>query len=277
MKKSYSWLAPLLIISFLGAGILPDSAFGQSSCGEAKLDEKYFARIGSDFQAVITSPKNWRGLDFLRLSALLGVSLVLYSYDQEIYDEIQEHRSSFSRDFSPYISKFGNGLYLAGLITALYASGEAFHDSCLRRTALISLESYITSGVLVLGLKFIAGRARPGTGEGSGSFKPFSLASSRFSFPSGDACSAFAVATVIASETKNIAVDALAYSLAALAAFYRVHDRKHWPSDIFVGSALGYFVAKKIVELNKKADSAQFHAAFSFRQNQTSLSVSLRF
>jgi membrane-associated phospholipid phosphatase len=71
------------------------------------------------------------------------------------------------------------------------------------------------------------------------------------SFPSGDAAGAFAVATTIADRSREIYVDVLAYGLAGLAAFYRVHDKKHWPSDVFTGSLLGYFIAKKICALNR--------------------------
>ncbi|MCC7295836.1 MAG: phosphatase PAP2 family protein, partial [Acidobacteria bacterium] len=44
------------------------------------------------------------------------------------------------------------------------------------------------------------------------------------------------------------------YLAAGLAAFDRVHDRKHWPSDVFAGSAIGYFTARAVDALNRNGD-----------------------
>jgi len=242
-----------------------------------RLNGAFFKNLGRDFAAVATSPVRWKSADLLTFAAVLGTGAILYGFDRDVYDWVQANRSETSIDASPVISKFGNGGYLTAFIAALYAGGEAFDEPGLRRTALLSLESFLTASVLTFGLKAVAGRARPYAGESSASFHPFSFQSRYVSFPSGDAAGAFAVATAIARETPGVAVDILAYTLAGLVAVYRVHDRKHWPSDVFVGSALGYFVASKISALNKRGSGKDYHVSFQLNPRCQSVTLTVYF
>jgi membrane-associated phospholipid phosphatase len=248
-----------------------------SSDDEDKLNKEFLLNFGNDFVDVIASPKNWKGGDFLSLSAVVGAGLLLYSVDQDIQQWAQEHRNSSSEDVFKTIGHLGNGVVLLGLITALYVSGEVSDNNGLRKTALLSLESWLTSGIIVRGLKSVVGRARPWTGEFSHSFHPFSTRSRFASFPSGHASSAFAMATVIADQSKKVYVDILAYSLATMAAFSRVHLDKHWASDILVGSAIGYFVAKKISALDRNRDSKKVNLSFQFSRQRQAFSLTYYF
>jgi membrane-associated phospholipid phosphatase len=64
---------------------------------------------------------------------------------------------------------------------------------------------------------------------------------------------AFSVGAAIASEYHDIAwVPPLAYGIATLVALSRINDNDHWASDVFFGSAVGFFTAKAIVALHKK-------------------------
>ena len=56
---------------------------------------------------------------------------------------------------------------------------------------------------------------------------------------------------VIASEYKGPVIPVIAYSAAALTALSRVHDKRHWASDIFFGSVIGYFIARQIVKKSR--------------------------
>ena len=248
-----------------------------SSDDEDKLNKEFLLNFGSDFVDVLASPKNWKGGDFLSLSAVLGAGLLLYSVDQDIQQWAQDHRSSSSEDIFKTIGHLGNGVVLIGLMTALYVSGEVSDNNSLRKTALLSLESWLTTGIIVRGLKSVVGRARPWTGESSHSFHPFSTRSRFASFPSGHASSAFAVATVIADQSKKVYIDILAYSLATMAAFSRVHLDKHWASDILVGSAIGYFVAKKISSLDRNRDSEKVKLSFQFSRQRQAFSLTYYF
>ena len=242
-----------------------------------RLNGAYVEKFGRDFVGVVSSPAKWGTGDLLKFAALIGTGALLYEFDKDIYDWVQTKKGRTSVDASAVISKFGNGGYLTAFIAALYAGGEIFDRPGLRRTALLSLESFLTTSALVLCLKAGVGRARPNAGESSRSFHPFSLRSGYASFPSGDAAGAFAVATTVAEESPDTVVDVLAYGLAGLVAVYRVHDRKHWPTDVLAGSALGFFVAKKISRLNRNGSSAAYHVSFQLTPRLQSVTLTVFF
>jgi membrane-associated phospholipid phosphatase len=139
------------------------------------------------------------------------------------------------------------------------------------------MESWLTSGAVVLSLKFLIGRARPYTREGSTEFRPFSTGSDHYSFPSGHATSAFAVASVIAGQSDSKFVDILVYSLASMAAVSRVHDRKHWPSDVFIGSVLGYVVGKAICRLNSSRGKNRLDLGLQLSPYRQGITISYNF
>jgi len=270
-------LCVFILLSILFFSPIQNILFAQTSSDEDKLNKEFLLNFGDDFVEVIVSPKNWKGRDFLKLSAVLGAGLLMYSVDQDIQNWVQDNRSSSSEDTFKAITHLGNGVVLIGLMTALYVSGEVSDNNSLRKTALLSLESFLTTGIIVRGFKSVAGRARPSTGESSHSFHPFSTRSRFASFPSGHASSAFAVATVIADQSNKTYIDVLAYSLATLVAISRVHIDKHWASDILVGSAIGYFVAKKISALDKNRDLNKVKLGFQFSRQRQAVSLTFSF
>ncbi len=270
-------LCVFILLAILLFSSSQNSLFAEISSNKNKLNKEFLKNFKSDFAQVLVSPKNWKGRDFLYLSTVLGAGFFLYSVDQDIYQWIEDRRSSSSKDISNVITNFGDGRFLAGLITALYISGEISDNNSLRKTALLSLESWLTTGVIVTSLKFVTGRARPWTGESSHTFHPFSLTSGFHSFPSGHASSAFAVATVVANQSKRAYIDILAYSLATLVAVSRLHIDKHWASDVLVGSSIGYFVAKKISSLDRNRDSGKVRVGFQFSRKRQVISLSISF
>jgi membrane-associated phospholipid phosphatase len=248
-----------------------------SSTEEDKLNKEFLLNFGNDFVDVLISPRNWKRRDFLNLSAVLGTGLLLYSVDQDIQQWVQDHRSASSEDAFKTITHLGDGVVLIGFMTALYVSGEVSDNNSLRKTALLSLESWLTTGIIVRGLKSVAGRARPWTGESSHSFHLFSTRSRFASFPSGHASSSFAVAAVVADQSEKVYIDILAYSLATMVAISRVHIDKHWASDILVGSAIGYFIAKKICALDRKRDSNKMKLSFQISRQRQAISLAFSF
>ena len=99
-------------------------------------------------------------------------------------------------------------------------------------------------------------RHRPNSGNSSSSWDGFKFSKDNVSFPSGHAATAFACATVIANEYKgNRTIVNTAYGLATLSALSRINDNDHWSSDVFIGSAIGYFTAKAIIRSRDKKNS----------------------
>jgi membrane-associated phospholipid phosphatase len=133
---------------------------------------------------------------------------------------------------------------------ALFVAGYARHDSYQVSTALLAGEAYADSAVVDLAMKAVTRRKRPSDVVGTGSFNDtfFAGGKSPFkgsSFPSGHAAGVFSVGTVVASRYHNHRwVPWLSYGFAAAISCSRITTLAHFPSDVFMGAALGYTIAR---------------------------------
>ena len=67
-------------------------------------------------------------------------------------------------------------------------------------------------------------------------------------FPSNHAMATFAAAAVIAREYPSLLTDVLAYGTAGTVASMRVLGEQHSPSDVVVGSMIGYLIGRHVYE-----------------------------
>ncbi len=242
-----------------------------------KIPAYTFSKAVSDAKTTLLSPFHWDKEDWLTFGAVAASGLILGFSDQGIRDRVLKHRTPGSDDFFGTVTHLGDGLYLTGFMAGLYAVGAVSGSRGIKQTALLSFESFIVSSIFTDVLKVIPGRARPHTGEGSHSFKPFAFDSAHYSLPSGHSSGVWSVATVIADRTDNVFVDILCYGLATLTSISRVQQDKHWASDVLLGSAIGYFTAKKICALNRNPDGPKLAAGFSAAGGRRAVTLSLAF
>lgn len=257
--------------------ICSNCIYPQEKNRDYRINTDFLSGMKDDFVGVISSPGKWDNTDFLRFSIFVGGGLILYVLDEDIQTWVQDNNTESTEDVSRFISDFGHGLFIGGLALSLYAAGEIADNYSFRKTGLLCLESWLTAGVIALSLKTLTGRARPYSGKGSMVFNPFASGSENHSFPSGHAVSAFAAASVIAGQTDSIVIDIFSYSLATAVALSRVNNNQHWASDVFVGSALGYFIGKKICVLNQDNKKNRYELRLSFSPAYQGLTVSLKF
>ncbi len=218
-----------------------------------KLNGDYFEAYISDIKSILISPSRWQSSDWIKVSLVVGITAGLYTQDQKIQNWVQENRTSTSDRISEFAKPFGDGRYTLPGLGALYLYGHFFENQKAQRTALLSLESFVVSGIIVQAIKFIGHRHRPSSGNPYNAWDGPGFSTSNLSFPSGHSSSAFAIATVIASEYPDKAfVTPLAYGIATLTALSRVNDNAHWVSDVFFGAIIGYFTAKAIIAQNNK-------------------------
>ena len=132
----------------------------------------------------------------------------------------------------------------------LLIAGYARHDSYQVDTALLAGEAYADSAVVDLAIKAITRRKRPSDVPPGAPFDDtfFSGGKSPFkgsSFPSGHATGAFAVATVVATRYHTHRwVPWAVHGFATAVSFSRITGESHFPSDVFLGAALGYTISR---------------------------------
>jgi hypothetical protein len=69
----------------------------------------------------------------------------------------------------------------------------------------------------------------------------------------------------------------LAYGISTVSALSRLHDNDHWASDVFLGSAIGYFTAKAILALHKENKVKNITLLPSFDGKEGRLALSYKF
>lgn len=133
---------------------------------------------------------------------------------------------------------------------SILISGYLRHDPYAVKTGMLAGEAYADAAIVDLAIKAVTRRKRPSDVAPGAPFNDtfFSGGKSPFkgsSFPSGHAAGAFAVATVIAHRYgRHRWVPWAAYGFATAISLSRVTTRAHFPSDVFLGAALGYTITR---------------------------------
>jgi membrane-associated phospholipid phosphatase len=228
----------------------------EAKTDDVHLDKEYFKSYLTDTAYILSSPLRWDKYDWLIASLVIGATVGLYAYDQNIHDWTQKRRGETTDNISRLAKSFGEGQYTVPALGLVYLYGYAVEDSKAEKTALLGVESFLISGAFTQVLKYSTHRYRPEDSDRHDRWDGPSFSNSNLSFASGEATVAFSVATVIASEYEDKAwVPPLAYGIATLTALARINDNAHWASDVLVGSAIGYSTAKMIVKLHKKGSN----------------------
>lgn len=226
----------------------PDSSQGTQT-SDQKSDEKndadadrtvtlkkVFLNLPGDQKAIWTSPANLRLSDALWLGpTVAGIGVVIGS---------DSHSMSRAKSNADAISTSNNvaNAGLAALIAvpaSMYVFGSWQGNSHEKETGLLAGEALINSLAINEALKAVFARQRPDVGAGNGKF--FSDPGNG-SFPSSHAMLSWTAASVVAHEYPGPLTQILAYGTAAVVSVARVTGRQHFPGDVVVGGALGWFI-----------------------------------
>ena len=192
---------------------------------------------------------------------VVGAAALMFA-DPGITEEFHDpgpQRSRFLRNSARSFDWIGDpGTVI--LAAAMYGTGRIAHHPVLAELGLRSAEALAISGAVTGLIKGVAGRDRPflndrdaddfhaGAGFGGGGHT---------SFPSGHATAAFAIASVVASESSfrwphaSHFVQPVAYGLATSVALARVYTEHHWASDVVAGAGIGTLTGLGVVRYHR--------------------------
>ena len=187
------------------------------------------------------------GHHLLPTFAVVGITAGLIAADPS--DTPYFRRTATFQGFNRDFSGRNTGLAIALAPTSLYAIGFLRKDSYEQKTGLLAGEAAADSLILSTVLKVSTLRLRPSDippqGDFSDSFYLRRSSITSGSFPSGHTIAAFSVATIFAERySKHRWVPWVAYATAATIGFSRITLQAHFPSDVFLGAALGYSVSR---------------------------------
>jgi membrane-associated phospholipid phosphatase len=207
--------------------------------------------IGHDEVHILKAPFQKKAL--IWDAVVLGATGVLIANDESVAYQVPvswyQTSTNVSNACTYGTAAAAGGIYLTGLIK---------HDEHAERTGVLAAEAAIDSTILYGSMKFIFNRQRPYTYPGEGKFFAGNFSSG--SFPSGHATFTWTVASVIAHEYPKLPVQLLMYGLATTVATTRVTGGDHFPSDVFVGSTLGYLVGTYVANKDKHAQDKPSHS-----------------
>lgn len=133
---------------------------------------------------------------------------------------------------------------LAASLAGLWVYGIKTDNPHAKETGNLEIEALTNTFLIYAPMQFIAGRQRPGEGNGMGDF--WLHHGMNTSFPGGHTMFAWSMATVLAREYPKTWVRVLAYGAAGTITVSRFMAHDHWSSDMFVGSALGFAIGTHI-------------------------------
>ena len=191
-----------------------------------------------DQKQIWTSPARLQVSDGAWLAPLGGIAAGLFATDASYSASLSQNPSTISH----YKTLSNAGIAgLAGASAGMYLLSFPTHSDHWRETGFLSGEAVLNSLVVIEAMKYSLGRQRPYQDQGNGDFFRGGT-----SFPSEHAAAAWAIAGVIAHEYSGFVPKLAAYSIASLVDYSRLRSRQHFPSDVFIGSVLGYLVAQSV-------------------------------
>lgn len=203
--------------------------------------------VAQDEWGIVKAPLALRESDVPAVAAFgLGTTLALAT-DTAAMGKVGVHpnREKNANKYSNYA-----GLYVPPAALALgYLVGTAQHNKHLQETTVLAEEAMVDSIILNTALGYAIDRQTPTKGNGKGNIWPNGTRTwpDGASMPSDHSILAWSFAHVVASEYNAWATKAVVYSLATSVSASRVVARKHFPSDVFVGAVLGYYIGGYVV------------------------------
>jgi hypothetical protein len=185
-----------------------------------------FANLGEDVKH-LPSKQN------LYIAAIGGgLAAAAHPADQSFNVRLRSHYDGVNKAFAP--GKYlGNTPEQVALSLGTYAFGRLRDQPRVAHLGMDLLQAQILTEMIVEPIKFATQRQRPDLSD-------------KHAFPSGHAAVTFAAATVIERHLgwrKSL----LGYTIASYVAVSRLHDNRHYLSDVIFGAAVGSIAGRTVV------------------------------
>ncbi|MGA2889473.1 MAG: phosphatase PAP2 family protein [Terracidiphilus sp.] len=231
---------------------LPDAPSPQSQASESAVTIRGTPlRILKDQEAIWTIPARIRESNALGPVVLVLATAAVMTTDHQVMSSSKLQNPSLNNEASTASTGLLGGFVAAPV--AVYGLGALYHDDHATETGILGGEAMVDSLAVSEVLKAISMRERPTVDSAKGRFFQSSVGLDS-SFPSNHAIVAWSSAAVIASEYDGVMTKILAYGLATGVSTTRVLARQHFPSDVLVGSAVGWMIGRYVAHKHHRAE-----------------------
>ena len=160
-----------------------------------------------------------------------ALALGVHPVDTQVNARLINHYDTVNTIFAP-AKYYGDTPEQMALSIGTYAVGRIFDKPRVAHLGMDLLRAQAITEMLVEPIKFAANRARP---DGS----------NHQSFPSGHAAITFAAAAVIERHL-GFKASLAAYAIAAYVSASRLHDNRHYLSDVVFGAVVGQIAGRTV-------------------------------
>jgi PAP2 superfamily len=221
------------------APYVPDAPQPQTQAGEPVTLRATPRNFLKDQGAIWTSPVHIRENDLKFLIPLGLATAVALTADHQAMSEVVSRDPDFNHKNVQVSNVLTGGLL--GAPAALFVVGQFDGNPHARVTGILAGEAVLDGLVVEQGIKLMTWRERPSVNDAKGEFFQ-SSAGVDSSFPSSHSLLVWSSAAVLAEEYPSKLVQVGVYTLATGVSLTRVLGQQHFPSDVLVGSALGWMV-----------------------------------
>ncbi|HEX4021712.1 MAG TPA: phosphatase PAP2 family protein [Acidobacteriaceae bacterium] len=218
---------------------LPDAPSPQAQSNNTVTLRNTPIHILKDQEKIWTSPIRIRTHDLKWLLPLAAATGVTIATDHHMMASIVTHDTSFNQ-----ANVNASNVLIGGFVAApvaLYGFGHFKDDAHASETGILGGEALVDGVVVEQGMKLIFWHERPSQDNAHGLFFQKS-AGVDSSLPSSHSVLAWATAALIADEYPSRWTQLGVYSLATGVSVTRVLGQQHFPTDVLIGSAVGWLV-----------------------------------
>lgn len=201
-----------------------------------RLVSPFLKHLVGDQEQFWTSPARLRSKDLKWILPGAGVIAAFIASDSWWAKQVPASHVATSKTFSDYTT-----YSFIGLGGASFLLGHINHDDHLSEAGLLAGEAAINATAVAYAFKEMTQRERPYQGNGHGDFFAGGT-----SFPSEHSAIAWSVASVWAHEYPGWLSQVAAYGLATGVTMTRVTAKQHFPSDVIIGSVLGWYFGRQV-------------------------------
>jgi membrane-associated phospholipid phosphatase len=228
---------------------LPDAPKAQPEAQNSVTLQNMPRNLLHDQAALWTSPARLRESNALGPVALVLATTVAITTDHEVMSSSRLQNPSLNSEAVTASNGLVGGFIAAPVI--LYGLGHIHHDDHATETGILGGEAILDSLAVNEVAKIISLRERPTVDSAKGKFFQTGVGFNS-SFPSNHSIIAWSSAAVLASEYEGPMTKIAAYGLATGVSLARVLGRDHFPSDVLVGSALGWMIGRYVVHKHRR-------------------------
>jgi membrane-associated phospholipid phosphatase len=223
--------------SLLNCQVVPTSSSTDTRVAEPSKPRNVITSVLKDQGAIWSSPVRVQKQDAIWLLPAGGFTAGLIMADRELSPANPVR-------FSLRASDAGVAAEMSAA-ALLYGIGKMNNAPHARETGALAYRAAASSLIVSQALSATIGRERPDQAIGQGDFL-----SGGSSFPSSHAAVAWSIASVFAHEYPGWGTKVLVYGTATGVSVARVAGRKHFASDVFVGSTVGWLIGREVYRLN---------------------------